>query len=159
VKAPAPSAQRGYDAGKKIIGRKRHIAVDTDGQMVNLTPADISDSAGAQAILDGIRTRWPWVKHLFADAAYDRLKLMDSASGERPSRRERSERVSGRLPMRSHVERAPKRGATRVAESPFGESRGLRRFGRWVSWSSPVGRLRVGRRLSGVYWRGRARRE
>jgi hypothetical protein len=31
------------------------------------------NSAGAQTILDGIRKRWPWVKHLFADAAYDRL--------------------------------------------------------------------------------------
>ena len=82
VKAPAPNAQRGYDAGKKIVGRKRHIAVDTDGRllMVNLTPADISDSAGAQTILDGIRKRWPWVKHLFADGAYDRLKLMDKAA-------------------------------------------------------------------------------
>ena len=48
--------------------------------MVNLTPADISDSAGAQTILDGIRKRWPWVKHLFADGAYDRLKLMDKAA-------------------------------------------------------------------------------
>src|SRR5258708_33668827 len=82
VKAPAPNAQRGYDAGKKIVGRKRHIAVDTDGRllMVNLTPADISDSAGAQAILDGIRKRWPWVKHLFADGAYDRTQLMDKAA-------------------------------------------------------------------------------
>src|SRR5260370_39610578 len=58
-----------------MVGGKRHIAVATDGRllMVNLTPADISDSAGAQAILDGIRKRWPWVKHLFADGAYDRL--------------------------------------------------------------------------------------
>ncbi len=82
VKAPAPGAVRGYDAGKKIVGRKRHITVDTDGRllMVNLTPADISDSAGAQVILDGIRKRWPWVKHLFADGAYDRLKLMDKAA-------------------------------------------------------------------------------
>lgn len=48
--------------------------------MVNLTPADNSDSAGAQAILDGFRKRWPWVKHLFADGAYDRLKLMDKAA-------------------------------------------------------------------------------
>jgi hypothetical protein len=32
--------------------------------MVNLTPANISDSTGAQAILDSIRKRWPWVKHL-----------------------------------------------------------------------------------------------
>ena len=79
----APNAERrGYDAAKKIVGRKRHIAVDTDGRllMVNLTTADISDSAGAQAILDPIRKRWPWVKHLFADAAYDRLKLMEKAA-------------------------------------------------------------------------------
>ena len=81
VKAPA-AEERGFDAAKKIVGRKRHIAVDTDGRllMVTLTPADISDSAGAQTILDGIRQRWPWVKHLFADGAYDRLKLMDKAS-------------------------------------------------------------------------------
>jgi len=81
VKAPQAET-RGYDAGKKIVGRKRHIAVDTDGRllMVNLTTADISDSAGAQAILDGIRKRWPWVRHLFADGAYDRLKLMDKAA-------------------------------------------------------------------------------
>jgi hypothetical protein len=53
VKAPEAKT-RGYDAGKKIVGRKRHIAVDTDGRllMVNLTTADISDSAGAQMILD-----------------------------------------------------------------------------------------------------------
>ena len=49
VKAPAPGARRGYDAAKKTVGRKRHIVVDTDGRllMLNLTPADLSDSAGA----------------------------------------------------------------------------------------------------------------
>ena len=81
VKAPA-AKERGYDAGKKINGRKRHIVVDADGRllMVNLTTADISDSAGAQMILDAIRKRWPWLKHLFADSAYDRTKLMDKAA-------------------------------------------------------------------------------
>lgn len=81
VKAPA-AKERGFDGGKKITGRKRHIAVDTDGRlpMVNLTPADISDSAGAQKILDAMRARWPWMKHLFADSAYDRTKLMDKAA-------------------------------------------------------------------------------
>ena len=67
----APSARvRGYDTNKKIVGRKRHIAVDTDGRllMVNLTTADLSDSAGAQLILDSIRKRRPWLKHLFADS-------------------------------------------------------------------------------------------
>ena len=81
VKAPAPGAKRGFDAAKKIVGRKRHVAVDTDGRLllVNLTPADISDSAGAQMILDAVRKRWPWLKHLFADGAYDRTQLMSKA--------------------------------------------------------------------------------
>ena len=81
VKAPHAET-RGYDAGKRLSAAKRHIAVDTDGRllMVNLITADISDCAGAQAILDAIRKRWPWVKHLFADAGYNRLKLMDKAA-------------------------------------------------------------------------------
>ena len=48
--------------------------------MLNLTTADISDSAGAQQILEAVRKRWPWVKHLFADGAYDRTRLMDKAA-------------------------------------------------------------------------------
>ena len=47
--------------------------------MLNLTPADVSDSAGAQLILDGVRKQWPWLKHLFADAEYARTKLLDKA--------------------------------------------------------------------------------
>lgn len=79
----APAAEKqGFDADKKVVGRKRHIAVDTDGRllMVNLTTADISDSAGAQAIVVAIRKRWSWLKHLFADGAYDRTRLMDGAT-------------------------------------------------------------------------------
>lgn len=42
----------GFDANKKIVGRKRHIAVDSDGGrlMLNPTLTDISDSAGAQTV-------------------------------------------------------------------------------------------------------------
>jgi hypothetical protein len=81
VKSPA-AAERGYDANKKITGRKRHIAVDTDGRllMVNLTAASISDSAGAQKVLDALKQRWPWLKRLFADSAYDRWALLDKAA-------------------------------------------------------------------------------
>lgn len=80
VKAPG-AAVRGYDANKKVAGRKRHIAVDTDGRllMVNLTPANIADSTGAEWVLVALKKRWPWVKHLFADAAYDRRRLLDEA--------------------------------------------------------------------------------
>lgn len=50
---------------------------------VNLTTADISDSAGGQMVLAAIRKRWPWVKHLFADGAYDRKGMMDNTNGLR----------------------------------------------------------------------------
>ena len=66
VKVPHAKT-RGYDAGKKIIGRKRHIAVDTDGRLLTVT-ADIPDSAGTQAVQDAIRMRWPWEKHLLPTA-------------------------------------------------------------------------------------------
>jgi putative transposase len=62
----APSAhERGEDPNMKTSGRKCHIAVDTDGRLLamNLTMANIADSAGAQ------QKRCPWVKHLFRDAA------------------------------------------------------------------------------------------
>ena len=39
VKAPA-AKKRGYDAAKKIVGRKRHIAVDTDGRLLMAQPDD-----------------------------------------------------------------------------------------------------------------------
>ncbi len=98
VKAPAPGAVRGYYGVKKVMRRKRPIAVDTAGRllMVNLTRADISDSAGKQIILDAIRKHWPWVRHLFADGAYDQLQLMDKAAGiQVPPRRRAVERSFG----------------------------------------------------------------
>jgi putative transposase len=56
--------------------------VDTDGRLliVNPTPADVSDSAGAQAIIAAVRKRWPWLKHLFADRGYNRTQFMDKAA-------------------------------------------------------------------------------
>ena len=82
VKAPHAPEGGGYDAAKKLKGRKRHVAVDTDGRllMVNLTAADVQDAAGAEAIIKDVRRRWPWLKHLFADGAYDRGRLANLAA-------------------------------------------------------------------------------
>ena len=82
VKAPHAPGGGGYDAAKRTKGRKRHIAVDTDGRllMVNLTTADVQDGAGAEEIVRAVRKRWPWLKHLFADGAYDRGKLASLAA-------------------------------------------------------------------------------
>ena len=81
VKAPHAS-DRGIDAHKKIVGRKRHVAVDSDGRLllVNMTPANVADSTGAQMILDAMYRKWPSVKHFFADGAYERKSLMDKTA-------------------------------------------------------------------------------
>ena len=82
VKAPTAPHGGGYDAAKQVKGRKRHIVVDTDGRLllVNLTPADVQDAAGAEQIIAAVRRRWPWLNHLFADGAYDRGRLMSQAA-------------------------------------------------------------------------------
>ena len=81
IKAPAPGGTRGFDGAKKIVERNRHVAVDTDCRllMVNLTTEDITDSTGAHAVMDALRKRWPSIKHLFADGAYDRRQMLDKA--------------------------------------------------------------------------------
>lgn len=78
VKTTESGGIAGYDAGKKIKGRKRHIIVDTLGLMVGLMVhgADIPDRDGASGLLKSIRYRWPWLRHVFADGGYagDKLK-------------------------------------------------------------------------------------
>ncbi|MHC2357838.1 transposase [Sinorhizobium meliloti] len=78
VKTTESGGIRGFDAGKKIKGRKRHIIVDTLGLMVGLMvhSADIQDRDGAPDLLKSIKNRWPWLLHVFADGGYagDKLK-------------------------------------------------------------------------------------
>ena len=63
---------RGYDAGKKIWGRKRHILTDTDGRLlaVHVHGADIQDRDGAKGVLRRSRARYPFVEHAFADGGH-----------------------------------------------------------------------------------------
>ncbi|MER5603675.1 IS5 family transposase [Streptomyces sp. NPDC002265] len=65
-------ATRGYDAGKKINGRKRHIAVDTKGlpMMIMVTPADMTDRDAAREMLFRLRITHPQITQVWADSAY-----------------------------------------------------------------------------------------
>lgn len=67
----------GFDAGKMVKGRKRHIVTDTLGLLVGLMVhgADIQDRDGAPAVLNSIRRSYPWLRHVFADAGYAGPKL------------------------------------------------------------------------------------
>ena len=72
VKTTEAGGPRGYDAGKKIKGRKRHAMVDTDGRalVLQVHPASIQDRDGAVPLLKASRAAFPFVARAFADSAY-----------------------------------------------------------------------------------------
>ena len=65
-------AGRGYDAGKKINGRKRHIAVDTIGLMLTVlvTAASVQDRDAAKPLLWNLKKAFPKVRLAWADGGY-----------------------------------------------------------------------------------------
>jgi len=72
VKSTESGGPRGYDAAKKITGRKRHLIVDTLGFLIAVLvhPANVQDYAGAEELLRRAKARFPRLKLLWADAAY-----------------------------------------------------------------------------------------
>jgi transposase len=80
VKTTESGGPRGYDAGKKIKGRKRHILTDTEGNLVHaiIHTADIQDRDGAPLLLAEIIHRFPWLRHIFADGGYAGDKLREA---------------------------------------------------------------------------------
>lgn len=77
VKTTESGGPRGFDAGKKVKGRKRHILTDTGGLLVaaQVHAADIQDRDGAPGVLASIRRAFPRLRHVFADGAYAGPKL------------------------------------------------------------------------------------
>lgn len=86
VKADGTGGERGYDGGKKINGRKRHILVDTMGLLlaVVVTTGSVSDSAGAVKLLreQVYPFTQPRLKKVHVDSAYDRDGLKDYLASE-----------------------------------------------------------------------------
>lgn len=72
VKSDPHGGPVGYDAGKKIKGRKRHLLVDTLGLLlgVAVTPASVPERAGAQAVLGGALGWFRWLRRLWVDGGY-----------------------------------------------------------------------------------------
>lgn len=77
VRTTEAGGPRGYDAGKKIKGRKRHILTDTTGLLVAaiVHSAGVQDRDGAVPLLASVRSGFPWLRHVFADGGYAGEKL------------------------------------------------------------------------------------
>ncbi len=72
VKTTEAGGPRGYDAGKKINGRKREAMVDTDGRglILQVHAASVQDRDGAIPLLQASRPLYPFIERVFADGAY-----------------------------------------------------------------------------------------
>jgi len=72
VKTTEMGGPRGYDGGKKVNGRKRHLVVDTQGLLLKakVLPADLHDRPAAELVLAGLHRPFPAVRLVWADTAY-----------------------------------------------------------------------------------------
>jgi putative transposase len=63
---------RGYDGGKKVRGRKRHLLVDAEGLVLKakVHSAEVPDQDGIKLLLNGVRDRLPRLSHVWVDAGY-----------------------------------------------------------------------------------------
>jgi len=120
--AARTSTPPGYDAGKKVKGKKRHLLVDTLGLILAIAvhPANLQDRDGALLVLDRhTRRLFAFLETIFADGAYGGDKLgraMDAASWTiEVVKRPAGQKGFEALPKRWVVERSRRDGAKRAA--------------------------------------------
>jgi putative transposase len=82
VKTTESGGPRGFDAAKRIKGRKRHIVTDTQGLLLALRvhTANVQDVHGAVPLLGSLRCTFPKLRHIFADRVYRGRQLRDAAA-------------------------------------------------------------------------------
>jgi putative transposase len=144
--------QRGFDGGKKVRGRKRHILVDTEGLVVEarVHSAKVPDQDGIRRLLDPARDRLPRLSYLWADAGYRgrgkewveeelgvEVEIVNRSPKPPPEKvlriwarewfKEGREMDLGKLPSRPSFEKLPRRW---VAERTFA----------WVSHNRRMGK-------------------
>jgi len=86
VKSDPHGGGVGYDAAKRLKGRKRHVLVDTLGLVlgVMITPASTPDRDGAQALLERVLGSFAWLRRLWVDGGYSGETFAESVKDIRP---------------------------------------------------------------------------
>ncbi|HEY5040872.1 MAG TPA: IS5 family transposase [Verrucomicrobiae bacterium] len=86
VKSAGHGGSVGYDAGKRIKGRKRHLLVDTLGLVLGvvMTPANITERAGVQLLLGRVLGWFTWLRLLWVDGCYTGAAFAQWVKGRRP---------------------------------------------------------------------------
>jgi putative transposase len=108
VKTTEAGGPRGYDAGKKVNGRKRHALVDTDGRalVLHVHLASVQDRDGAIPLLKASTSLFPFIERVFADSAYAADRVAEATRVAIEIVRKRPDQVGfAVLPRRWVVER------------------------------------------------------
>ena len=86
VKSDPHGGEVGYDAAKKIKGRKRHVLVDTLGLLLGVlvTPASTPERDGAQALLGRMLVCFTWLRRIWVDGGYSGAAFAQWVRGIRP---------------------------------------------------------------------------
>jgi putative transposase len=112
VKCDAPQGERGYDAAKKVLGRKRHVAVDMDGRLlaVSVTRADVQDQDGGIELVRRLVRLCPWIRTVVVDGGYKKtfIEAVQAMAGRVAEVVKRPELAKGfvLLPKRWRVEQS-----------------------------------------------------
>jgi putative transposase len=82
VKTTESGGPRGWDAAKRLKGRKHHVAVDTDGLQPGILvhAADIQDADAPGDLLKRVKPLYNWLRAVFADSIYNRSLPCSPAS-------------------------------------------------------------------------------
>ena len=133
VKTSESGGPRGYDAGKKINGRKRHVPVDTLGFLLRgiVHPANVQDRDGLAPLLTRLRRRFPFLGLVFADGGYQGAVAAAAARAERLELAivKRSDHATGFVPL-------PKRWVVERTFAWFGRDRRLAKDAETLTASS-----------------------
>jgi putative transposase len=97
-------AARGFDAGKKVKGRKRHILVDACGILLAIvvTAASVQDRDGSIPLIHAAHDRFPTIEKILVDGAYvgEVIKNAEAATGITVEVTKRNEEARGFVPVR-----------------------------------------------------------
>ena len=76
----------GYDAGKQVKGKKRHVLVDTLGLVLQalVSPANVQDRDGGLMLFSALGEHFPLLEKLFADGAYRGPQFRQALAKVRP---------------------------------------------------------------------------
>jgi putative transposase len=146
--------ERGYDGGKKVKGRKRHLLVDTQGLVLKakVHSARLMDRDGIKTLLEAARDSFPRLSHLWLDAAYNGqdkgANWVEKALGWTTEIVGRPPKMAPEEVMKAWVREWEKEGVTIDWQKLLPESRDSRAFlpKRWIversfSWISHSRRM------------------